>query len=447
MRLRDGSATGCAGNDISRRSLLRHVATGAVATAAGVVLPGQAWAQASSGAAEWRERFDVSTPQASAGRSNGPIAGQRALTATEWAVDQYRQIVGRGGWQRVPEGPNLRLGASSPNVPALRQRLIATGDLQQGGGRGDIYDSFVEAAVRRFQQRHGIGADGIVRAATYREMNVPAEVRLQQLELNLRRVRNMQGAIGDRYVMMNIPAAELEAVQGGNVANRYTTVVGKIDRQSPVLAVFINQINFNPYWTVPTSIVRRDMIPQMQRDPNYLTRLRIRIFDQRGQELQPNQIDWNTEQAVAFRFRQDPSDINSMGNVRIGMPNPEAVYMHDTPQKGLFGSDTRFHSSGCARVQNVRELVTWLLSEQAEWPRARIDHAIRSDERIDVRLRRPVPVYWVYVTSWATDDGLVQFRNDIYRLDERHLAGDFSRPATPFDPTGGLQPGMRIAAR
>jgi murein L,D-transpeptidase YcbB/YkuD len=136
-----------------------------------------------------------------------------------------------------------------------------------------------------------------------------------------------------------------------------------------------------------------------------------------------------------------------MGNVRIGMPNPEAVYMHDTPQKGLFGSDTRFHSSGCARVQNVRELVTWLLSEQAEWPRARIDHAIRSDERIDVRLRRPVPVYWVYVTSWATDDGLVQFRNDIYRLDERHLAGDFSRPATPFDPTGGLQPGMRIAAR
>jgi L,D-transpeptidase YcbB len=246
---------------------------------------------------------------------------------------------------------------------------------------------------------------------------------------------------------MNIPAAELEAVQGGNVANRYTTVVGKIDRQSPVLAVFINQINFNPYWTVPVSIIRRDLIPHMQRDPNYLTRLRIRIFDQRGQELQPNQIDWNTDQAVAFRFRQDPSDINSMGNVRIGMPNPEIVYMHDTPQKGLFGSDTRFHSSGCARVQNVRELVTWLLAEQPEWPRARVDHAIRSDERLDVRIRRPVPVYWVYVTAWATDDGLVQFRNDIYRRDERHLAGDFSQAATPFDPTGGVPAGMRIAAR
>jgi len=429
--------------------MLRHAVTGAAALVSAPALAQTVSSAQTPGAAEWRERFDVSTPRQTGARSRTPLLTARSVETTEWAIGRYREIVGRGGWPRVPEGPNLRLGASSPNVRALRQRLIASGDLEQTAGMSDVYDSFVEAAVRRFQFRHGIGADGIVRAPTYTALNIDAGQRLRQLELNLNRLRTMATSLGDRYVMMNIPAAELEAVQGGSVHSRHTTVVGKIDRQSPVLAVRITEVNFNPYWTVPASIVRRDMIPQMQRDPQYLTRLRIRIFDQRGNELSPEWINWNTEEAVNFRFRQDPSDLNSMGSVRIGMHNSENVYMHDTPQAALFGAAERFHSSGCARVQNVRELVSFVLSEQQEWPRSRIDDVVRRDERVDVRLRRPIPVYWVYISAWATDDGLIQFRNDVYRRDEMHLAGNLSMPATPFDPVGpqAFAPGMRGPVR
>jgi murein L,D-transpeptidase YcbB/YkuD len=416
-------------------------------------LSSSAWAQqlaSAAAGAEWRDRFDVSTPRTASGvRSRTPLLSARTFETTEWAIGRYREIAGRGGWPRVPDGPALRVGASSPIVQTLRNRLVASGDLEQNAGRGEVFDSFVEAAVRRFQFRHGIGADGVVRAPTYAALNVPADQRLRQLELNLGRLRTMTGNLGERYVMMNIPAAELEAVQGGQVVTRHTTVVGQIDRQSPVLAVRITEVNLNPFWTVPTSIVRRDMIPRMQRDPEYLSRLRIRIYDRNSQEVSPTQINWNSEEAVQFRFRQDPSDQNSMGSVRIGMHNSENVYMHDTPQKALFGAAARFHSSGCARVQNVRELVTWILSTQGDWPRSRIDEAVRREERADIRLRAPIPVYWVYISSWATDDGLIQFRDDIYRRDEMHLAGDLRLPATPYDPVGpqAVAPGQRGASR
>ena len=177
------------------------------------------------------------------------------------------------------------------------------------------------------------------------------------------------------------------------------------------------EINFNPYWTVPVSIVRRDLIPKMQAEPDYLTKNHIRIFDRSNRELQPEQINWETEEAVNYQFKQDPGDFNSLGAIRINFPNAHDVYMHDTPLKNLFGEDFRFHSSGCVRIQNVRELVYWLLSETPGWPRVEVDRVIKSAERKDARLAKPVPLHWVYVTAWATADGVVQFRDDIYGRD------------------------------
>lgn len=387
--------------------------------------------------AEWRERFDISIPHATtlAARPNA-LLGQSSVQQTERAIQRYSDIAARGGWSAVPEGPSLRVGVSGSNVVALRRRLQVSGDLEQSAGRQEIFDSYVESAVKRFQHRHGIAPDGVVRAPTYTALNISADQRLRQLTLNLSRLRAMAVPLGDRYVAMNIPAAELEAVHNGVVITRHSTVVGKIDRQSPILAVRIAEINFNPFWTVPASIVKRDLIPKMQKDPEYLAKNKIRIYDNANSELSPQFINWNTEEAANFRFRQDPGDINSLGNVRIGMPNTEAVYMHDTPQKSLFGGDTRFHSSGCARVQNVRELVTWILSETPDWSRARIDHAVRTDERVDVKLIKPVPVYWVYITAWGSEEGVVHFRDDVYKRDEQHLAGQFALPATPYDLIG-----------
>ena len=186
------------------------------------------------------------------------------------------------------------------------------------------------------------------------------------------------------------------------------------------------------------SIVRRDLIPKMQAEPDYLISNHIRIFDMRGDELTPSQINWYSEEAVNYRFKQDPGDFNSLGSMRINFPSKDGVYMHDTPAKGLFGEDMRFHSSGCVRVQNVRELVNWLLVETPGWSRQEIDAVIKSGERKDAKVAQPVPLYWVYVTAWATPDGVTQFREDIYNRDglgpvaaTTGAAKRFFRPCAP----------------
>ena len=199
------------------------------------------------------------------------------------------------------------------------------------------------------------------------------------------------------------------------------------DRPSPDINSKIIEINFNPYWTVPVSIVRKDLIPKMQAEPDYLTRYGIRILDQKNNELTPAQVNWFSDEAVNYKFKQDPGDKNSLGTMRINFPSVHGVYMHDTPYKNLFGDDVRFDSSGCMRIQNVRDLVAWLLSETTGWSRIEIDDVIKSGERKDAKLKPPVPLHWIYVTGWATADGVVQFRDDIYNRDGLNLPAAASR--------------------
>jgi murein L,D-transpeptidase YcbB/YkuD len=220
----------------------------------------------------------------------------------------------------------------------------------------------VQAAVKRFQERHGIPGDGVVGSGTLNALNVPADVRLRQLQATLERIQAM-GIPTERYVMVNIPAARIEVVEGGVVVSRHTAVVGKVDRQTPLLASRIHEINFNPFWTVPASIIKKDLIPKMQKEPTYLTDHHIRIYNQQGIELQPEQVNWYTDEATNYMFKQDPGDQNSLGFVKLNFHNPHQVYLHDTPAKNLFGSDYRFESSGCMRVHNVRELVAWVLRD------------------------------------------------------------------------------------
>jgi len=281
-----------------------------------------------------------------------------------------------------------------------------------------LFDTWVDGAVRRFQARHGLPADGVMGKYTYAAMNIPTSIRLGQLETNLVRLRSMSGFLGDRYVMVNIPAAQIEAVRNGKVESRHTAIVGKTDRQSPIIASKIHELNLNPYWTSPKSIIRKDLIPLMRKDPTYLTRNNIRIFPwSSDEEISPESIDWNTEEAVDLRFRQDPGKINAMGSVKINFPNPHAVYMHDTPQQALFSKLLRFESSGCVRVQNVRDLISWLANETPGWGRRQIEREIESGNRTDVKLAAPVPIYWNYITAWSTNSGVVQFRDDIYSRD------------------------------
>ena len=413
------------GTQVTRRSVLRQLAGGA-AVAGGAALARRAFAAEDAlleslirqnQQAEFGQNFDSASRTILMPKASLPTLSAATVETTEQAIGQYAAIVARGGWPAVPPVERLRLGNRHPSVGALRRRLAAVGDLDTASGATDIFDSYVEAAVRRFQARHGLNVDGIVREQTFKALNAPAEARLTQLRTNLGRLRSFTGNLGSRFVMCNIPAAQIEAIENGVAVSRHTGVVGKPDRPSPEISSRITEINFNPFWTVPVSIVRRDLIPKMQAEPDYLTKNHIRIFDQRRQELQPAQVNWYSEEAVNYQFKQDPGDFNSLGSIRINFPNPHQVYMHDTPFKNLFGEDFRFHSSGCVRIQNVRELVYWLLAETPGWPRVEIDRVIRTAERKDARLARPVSLSWVYVTAWATPDGVVQFRDDIYGRD------------------------------
>ncbi|MEJ8573703.1 L,D-transpeptidase family protein [Microbaculum marinum] len=368
--------------------------------------------------AAWSDRFDPSSDTLSfTFDSRQPTLSAQTADNIQRAIDVYMGIAARGGWVQVPGGQVLRVGLSHANVAPLRERLIATGDLNASAGVSNTFDTYVEAAVRRFQARHGLVPDGMVQNETLAELNVPVQVRVEQLRTNLVRVRSMSGDLGDRYVMVNIPAAEVEAVESGAVASRHTAVVGREDRQSPLLSKKIQYVSFNPYWTVPKSIIQKDIIPKMREDPTYLERYNIRIFTWKGEEIDPATVDWNSDEAVEYMLKQDPGDLNSLGSIRINFPNEHAVYLHDTPQQTLFGQNARFHSSGCVRVQNVRQLVDWLLEPNSDWSRAKIDAVVRSGERLDVNLKKSTPIYFTYITAWATSDGIVHFRPDIYNRD------------------------------
>src|SRR5580704_9903832 len=400
---------------LSRRALFSATACAAFAVALGSI-PSRAQEQDVS-QAEWPQSYEAS-PQMAVAREATPILSPATVDATEAAIQKYQDIVTKGGWNVLPGGAELRVGSKSRAVQALRERLVASGDLDPVAGEGPVFDSFVEAAVKRVQARHGLGQTGVVNEATLTELNVPAAARLQQLETNIVRLRAYSGDLGSRFVLVNIPSASVETVENGVVYSHHAAGVGKIDRQSPIMQTKATEINFNPFWTVPPSLIKKDLIPKMQADPNYLTDEKIRVFNKEGQEVSPQSINWNSLDATQYKYRQDTgADINSLGIVRVNIPNPYGVYMHDTPSKGIFGDDFRFVSSGCVRVQDVRDYVAWLLKDTPGWSRDQIDDVIRSGQRVDVTLTQPVNVYWIYVTAWATPDGVVQFRQDIYQRD------------------------------
>jgi L,D-transpeptidase YcbB len=409
---------------VDRRAFLRRCA-GAATLATSGVMAGRAVAGdkpldallQDTDRGDFGQAFDQASRTIHMPKATAPTLSPATAQFTELAVKTYDGIVARGGWPVVPKVDQLRLGNRHPSVVDLRARLKVSGDLDPNAVGNDIYDSYVEEAVRRFQARHGLTVDGILNETTLDEMNVPAATRRDQLKVNIDRLKTLSTNLGPRYVVVNIPAARVEAIENGLAVERHIAVVGRPDRPSPDINSKIVQINFNPYWTVPVSIVRKDLIPLMQKQPDYLTQNHIRVFDPNHKEVPPSQVDWYSDDAVHYTFREDPGDSNSLGRIRINFPSAYGVYMHDTPLKNLFGGDFRYDSSGCCRVQNVQELVVWLLRDTKGWGADHIQQAINSGDQINANLTKPVPLHWVYVTAWSASDGIPQFREDIYGRD------------------------------
>ena len=356
-----------------------------------------------------------------------PTLSSRNIAATKAAIEKYQAIVAQGGWPMIPPKA-MKPGMRSQDVSILQRRLEISGDLAGMSVPGE-YDAAVVAAVKRFQARHGLPPTGVIDSkAMVEALNMPASFRLAQLQTNLKRLQSLasNASAGGRYVVVNIPSAQVEAVDNGQVVSRHAAVVGKIDRPTPEITSRIHEINFNPYWYVPKSIVQKDLVPKgrlfASRGQDMLASYRMQAFDAAGNPIDPRRIDWNGSEVYNYTFRQLPWEENSLGFVKINFPNKDAVYIHDTPLKSLFGQAVRFESSGCVRVHNVEQLVAWILRDTPGWDINRIHHMKASREQADVKVANRVPVFLTYVSAWGTPDGQVQFRPDIYGHDSGAVA-------------------------
>lgn len=341
---------------------------------------------------------------------------------------KMRRIALAGGWPELPEGPTLEPLASDERVPVLRQVLLATGDLPASQAHespaapaGDplLYDAALVEAVKRFQQRMGLGADGRIGAGTRAELRVPVEERIRQLRVNLDRGRVLLYQIPEEFLVVNIAGAEAAYLRGSEVLWRNRVQVGTPYRETPEYRSEITYLVFNPTWTVPPTIIRNDILPAARRDPYSITRRGLKVLDSSGTVIDPGSVDWSRFSSghIPYTLRQDPGPGNALGRVKFMFPNPYNVYLHDTPSKSLFDKDTRTTSSGCVRVEQPFELARLLLDDPATWNDATIAATIARGEIQNVTLRRPVPVILAYWTAWVDPAGVVNFRRDVYGRD------------------------------
>jgi len=410
---------------ITMAGLVLVFTTGSAWAQGGAVAPKPSGAAKPSAAAKSQAAAKpASTPEsrsaAELALSSEPVFDEDTFQRIKEALLYYSDIQVRGGWPTLPADAKFAPGASGPDVALLRRRLVISDDLPADKEAGDAYDAALVEGVKRFQLRHGLDATGSVNAATLKQLNVPVGQRIKQLEASIQRLLGMDFIFAERYVVVNIPAAFVEAVANGKVERRYRVIVGKIDKPSPTLTTNITAIDLNPTWTVPLSITKNEIVSHMRRDPSYLGRMHMRILGGHDEEIAPGAIDWASDRSPNFVIRQDAGNWNALGNLKIDMPNPYSVYMHDTDTRRLFTDDYRFDSHGCTRVDNVRDLATWILQDgPPNWDRAAIDAGIAAGQTRIINLPHKIPVAWVYMTGWVTRDGTVQFRDDVYKHDEK----------------------------
>ena len=367
-----------------------------------------------------------------------PHPGYAALRAE---LERYRGIARAGGWRAVPPGPPLRRGSAGERVRLLRARLAAEGDLARARAAGERFDDALSEAVRRFQARHGLDTTGVVRERDRAELDVPVEARIRQIALNLERWRWLPASLGERHLLVNIPGFTLEARERDRAVLAMRVVVGKELSRTPMFSDSITYLVFNPVWELPVEIAKNEVLPSIQKDPGYLAKNHLRLYERHGRglrEVDPAKVDWRkvTPEEFGWAVKQDPGPENSIGHVKFMCPNQFAVYLHDTPATSLFSATERDYSHGCVRVERPLELALYLLRGKADWDSARIAAAFDTLKNKVVRLPAPVPVHILYWTSWVDDRGVAQFRRDVYAVDSvlsDAVSRARGRPAPPLE--------------
>ncbi len=336
------------------------------------------------------------------------------------ALADYRALAAAGGWPAVTDGPTLKPGMTAPRVAQLRARL---GVPAASGTDPALFDDELARAVESFQQRHGLEQDGAVGQNTLAALNVSVEDQIRQILLNLERRRWMPDNPGERYVFVNLADFELKVVDGPKTVFDTRVVVGAPYHRTPVFSGEMTYLEINPYWNVPPSIARNELLPKIRQDPGYLAANNFELlsdWSDSAKVLDAHTIDWSTvtPERFAYKLRQGPGPGNALGHIKFMFPNRFNVYLHDTPARGLFAKDQRSFSHGCIRVANPEQLGAFVLDRQDGWSLAEIEAAIATGQRMVVPLQEPLPVHITYLTAWVNKDGSVNFRRDVYGRDE-----------------------------
>ncbi|UCG71891.1 MAG: L,D-transpeptidase family protein [Chromatiales bacterium] len=337
---------------------------------------------------------------------------------------RHLQIQADGGWPAVTPGATLRPGDVDPRVVEMRRRLAVTGDLPAGADlESDTYDASLEAAVKVFQGRHGLDADGISGAKTFEALNVPVQTRINQLRMSLERLRWIDQDVTNDFVAVNIPDYRVFLLRDRKIVWSARAQVGKPYRATPIFRGDIQYLELNPTWTVPPGILRNDILPRLKQDPSYVVNKNISVIDRDGRTVDPFSVDWSKySRGVPYTLRQEPGPNNALGRIKFIFPNEHFVFLHDTPSRSLFDRSERAFSSGCIRIDKPLELAELLLRDPDNWSQADLQAVLDSRETRRVNLKPREPVLILYLTASLDLDGSIRFAKDIYDRDAGLLA-------------------------
>ena len=344
-------------------------------------------------------------------------------TALKTALQSYRGLGQAGEWPRLPENASWDRGQTGELADRLRERLGLSGDLKltpQGGG-GDA-DLELFEGLRRFQARHGLDADGRMGSQTLQALNVSLQERIRQIELSMERWRWLPRDLGSRHIRVNVPAFGLAVIEDGQAVMSMRVVAGRHYRRTPVFSGLMDHLVVNPDWNIPTRIAVQDILPKARKDPAYLSREKIRVFESWSRdaaELDPGSIDWNrvTSENFRYKLKKDPGSHNDLGRVKFMFPNRFDVYLHDTPSRKLFERSMRGFSSGCIRIEKPLDLADYVLRDSPGWSRDAVSAAIDTGQLRTIGLARKIPVHLIYMTAGVDSEGRVLFWQDIYQRD------------------------------
>jgi len=339
-------------------------------------------------------------------------------------LKKYRAIQDTGGWESISGNRTLKPGTTDQLVVQLRQRLALTGQYQGTVSDSDLYDEDLENAVKRFQYQHRLVADGIVGKKTFAALNIPVKKKIDQIRVNLERARWVFHKLPESYIAVDIAGFRAYNFDGVIPSWSSKVQVGKPFRKTPVFKSKIKYIVFNPTWTVPPTILKKDILPKIKKDPDYLSTMKISVIDRKGRTVDPHSVDWSQyRKTIPYTLRQEPGPHNALGRIKFIFPNKYFIYLHDTPSRSLYGRKDRAFSSGCIRVEKNIELAQLLLNDPVKWNRGSIQKLIDSNVTQRVNLPKPKPVMLLYVTIWFDENDNFIFKKDVYNRDRQVLDG------------------------